>query len=300
MIISKEALDKIKKIINKNYKSLLINVLGRKVFTEEELKELEKLGVGTSNETSLLSLIYYHNVLNPPDSKTAPTSISDMLRQQQVKPSEEAHKVAEDHLNESLTHWTERLSADAESGIEAIIRDNNIKYRNNALQNLDRSDSADRLVMESTIGGLKQVLRDYSGDADKDWERVAVTSTSEALSMGSADRIIMQNRDKDLNEVYVYKIVVKDAALCKYCRKFFLDNDNTPVVYKLTTLLNNGNTNYGRKAPEWLPVIGPIHPRCRESGILELRPGWAVKSDGALDFIGQDKWPEYIDKKVRG
>lgn len=298
MMISKKALEKIRKIIDRNYKSLLVNVVGTRVFTEDELRRLKDLGLDTEDKDSLLSLVYYNNVLNDLISTSGPTSIDEMLAQQKGTPTGKAHKAAEEHINENFIQAVEKLKASSQAGIEGIIRDYNLTYRNNSLQNLDRPDEMDKLVMQSSVGGLKQTLRDYTQDANRDWQRVAVTETANAMGIGSVDRVVMQNKDKDLEEVYVYRIPVNDAALCKYCRRFYLDADGTPAVYRMSTLLNNG-TNYGRKPVDWKPVAGATHPNDRESGVLELRPGWHVIPGGRLEFIGLDAWKDYIKKKLR-
>jgi hypothetical protein len=298
MMISKRALEKIRAAVDKGYKSLLINVVGNRVFSEEELRRLKALGLDTENSDSLLSLIYYNNVLNDMASVTGPGSVEEMLAQQKNRPKGPAHAAAEEHLNETFAQLVEKLKASTQASIEGVVRDYNLAYRNNALQNLSRPGEMDRLVKQSSVGGLKQALRDLSHDADRDWQRVAVTETANALGMGSVDRVVVQNKDKDLDEVYVYRIPVNDAALCKYCRKFYLDSDGTPAVYQMSTLLKNG-TNYGRKPAEWKPVAGATHPNDRESGVLELRPGWKVTAGGKLEFIGQDAWRSYIQKKLR-
>lgn len=299
MIVSKEALAKIKKIIEKNYSRLLIGLVGNTVFTEEELELLKEQGIDADNQQSLLSMVYYNNVLNELKGQNSPKNISDMKKQQAALPEGEAHEAATEHINESFKHVVDKMKADVQSRVEGMIRDNNMLYRGNALQNLDRPDDIDQLVKESTLGGLKQALRDASKDVNRNWERIAVTETSNAIGMGSVDRIIMQNKNKDLEEVYVFRIPVNDAALCKFCRKFYLDEDQTPALYKLTTLLNNG-TNYGKKTPEWQAVVGATHPNDRESGVIELRPGWKVGSDGSVEYIGLEKWDEYIKDKLRG
>jgi hypothetical protein len=153
------------------------------------------------------------------------------------------------------------------------------------------------LVKESTLSKLKQKLRDTTQDVNRDWLRVATTVMSETIGNGSVDRIVTDNRDKDAGEVYVYRIVVNDAALCKYCRRFYMDEDGSPKVYKLSTLLGNGS-NFGKKKDSWLPVVGATHPNERCSQVIELKPGWKVLPGGKQTYIGLEKWNDYIVNKV--
>lgn len=298
MLISKTALEKIKNIIERNYHSLLVSVVGPHVLSEEEIRVLKNAGYAVPEKPSMLSLIYYNNVLNDLVSTTGPLTVSEMEEQQRNVPTEPHQLVAEEHLNENFAQSVEKLKASVQASIEGIVRDHNFTYRNKELQNSERVKAVEGLLRQSSIAGLKSALRDYSRDVAGDWERIAITETANALGLGSVDRVIEANKDRDLDEVYVYRIPVNDARLCKYCRKFYLDADETPAVYRLSTLLNNGS-NYGKKAADWKAVATATHPRDRESGVMELRTGWKVVSGGKLEFIGREAWRDYISKKLR-
>jgi len=300
VITSFDTLRKIREVIDKHYKKLTLSVLGSSVFTPKELKDLKDSGVDTSNTESLLELIYNHNYLNPPTDPQNPGSLEDMRNQQSVAgvvPRGDAHAYSIQSINENTRQHIEKLKMDVASRIEGIVRQNNDSYKNNALQNLDRSDFADKLVKESTLGRVKQQLRDTSKDANRDWQRVALTEMGNAIGAGSVDKLVVKNRDKDLNEVYTFRIIVGDSKTCKMCRRFYQDSDNAPKVYRLSTLLANGS-NYGKKQDQWLPVTGSTHPNSRTSQVIELPPGWKVLPGGSLTYIGMEKWRKYILEKL--
>jgi len=301
MVIKKETIQRIRDIINKHHNHVIISMVGRTALSPSQLRELRAQGINVDNESSILAETYYHNWLNEHGSTTAPTSYQDMKSQQRpsMLPIGEAHEVSIEHANASLLHVIEKQKGDVMSRIEGFIRDNNAAYKNNALQNLDRSEGLDKLIKENTIPQLKRKLRDYSRDASQRWDRIVHTEVSNAIGLGSTDRIVSDNRTKDLDEVYVYRIVQNDGALCKYCRRFYLDSDGSPKVYKLSTLLNNGS-NYGRKADQWKPVTTATHPNERCSQVLELKPGWSVRSGGGQSYIGRKDWRDYIHDKVVG
>lgn len=298
MIISKKTLEKIKTLIDKNYKTLLISTVGSGVLSKEELKGLKDQGIDVENKDSLLSMIYYNNILNDLTSTTGPTSIEDMRNQQKAKPSSKTYKAAEEHLNENFSQLVNALNENTKTKIEGLIRNFNMFYRNGTIKDPKRDEVVDKLVTESTKGGLKKAILGLSEEANREWERIVVTETANAIGLGSVDRVVSMNKNKPTNEIYVYRIPVNDAKLCKHCRKFYLDADGSPVVYRLSHLLSNGS-NYGKKAIDWKPVALATHPNDRESGILELREGWKVVSEGKVEFIGKEKWAEYIKKKVR-
>lgn len=300
MVISKENLEKIKNIIEKRYNTLLITVLGKKVFTEAELKSLQESGVDTSNEASLLDLIYHHYILNVPGLTQAPKNIEEMQNQQahQGKVKGTRTEAAEEHLNEVFKSYVDKFKGEVKNSFENIIREENLQYRGKALQDLFRPEEFSNLLKESSVGKIKSKLRELTGNINRNWERVAITEVSNAIGMGSVDRIAAQNRDIHPKDIYVYRVPVNDIKLCKFCKKFYLDADQSPAVYRLSTLLSNG-TNYGKKNQDWSPVAGATHPNERCSGILQLRPGWKVGANGHLEYVGIKDWEKYIEAKVR-
>lgn len=301
MVTKRETLEKIRRIINKHYSRLVVSVLGNTALSDEEVKLLESQGIDTTNRDSLLSTMYNHSFINHPVDSLSPISLEDMKNQQSVSglvPKGEAHDYTRENLNDKTKQYIEKLKLETMTRLESIIRENNDSYKMNALQNLDRADSLDELMKESTLGRLKQKLRDASGEGARDWSRVAVTELSNAIGIASVDRIVSNNVNSDLDEVYVYRVVVQDAKTCKWCRRFYEDSDGSPKVYKLSSLLSNGS-NYGRKTDSWLPVIGATHPNERCSQVIELKPGFALTSSGSPTYIGLDKWKTYILEKVQ-
>lgn len=301
MVTNRLTIEKIREIIRKHYSRLAISVLGNTVFSEKELKELQSLGIDTSNPDSLMSMVYYHNFINHPVDEVSPGSVEDVRDQQRVtglKPQGEAHDYTVENINDKTKQLIEKMKLDVMTRVESTIRDNNDAYKMDALQNLDRTDILDELTKESTLGKLKQKLRDTSGDGNRDWTRIAVTEMSNAIGLGSVDRIVSDNRDTNLEDIYVFRITVKDAVTCKWCRRFYNDSDGSPKLYKLSTLMSNGTTNIGKKTDAWQAVIGSTHYHERCSQMIELKPGWALNGDGSVRYIGLDKWKAYIFDKL--
>jgi hypothetical protein len=63
-------------------------------------------------------------------------------------------------------------------------------------------------------------------------------------------------------DVIVYKKVVNDDRLCRWCDRFYRNEDGSPILYTLAELQANGS-NYGKPKSEWKPVLGKTHPFCR-------------------------------------
>ena len=263
-MISKAQLEKIRRIIARNYSMLAV---GRN-----------------------LSLAYFHNLLN--EGKSGPQTIKELEKQLKgstiiAKPT---HGLALEHMSENLEALIEKQRMLAQASVEGVLRDYNLDARNRMLQGLESSGS---------ISQIKTKLQDISGDAGRKWAAVVNTEVANSVGMGSIDRVVENNQAEDLNEVYVFRIPVVDSALCVDCRRFYLDDDGSPAVYRLSTLLANGS-NYGRKRSAWLPVANATHVNDRETGVIQIRRGWKVLPGGRLDFVGNEGWDKYMVGKVRG
>ncbi len=297
MVTSQNTIDIIRKIVNKHYSRLILSVLGSSLLDAPQLEELKNAGYDTSNNDSLLAALYYHNFINNPIDQNTPTSTGDMKNQQSVsgiKPQGAANDFTVDHLNQTTKQHIEKMKLDVSTRIENIIRQNNVNYKMGALQHLERSELADQLVKESSLGRVKQLLRDTSRDASRDWQRVALTEMSNAIGAGSVDRIVTDNRDKDPEDIYVFRVIVGDSLTCKFCRRFYGDVGQIPKLYKLSSLLSNGS-NYGLKADQFKPVIGATHVNTRTSQIIELKPGFALEPGGNVTYIGLENWNDFIN-----
>lgn len=295
MVFDNDTMRKVREVLESNYAKLAISLLG-----VQNVPASISLQSPNTTGDPILTRAYYHNYLNQQGNENNPKDIQDIRAQQvpSLLPTGEAHEVSINNLNANLLELIEKQKAEVMSRILGILRDSNLNYKNEALTDLDRARSIDEMLKERTVQEVKARLRDYTGDANRNWKRIATTEISNAVGLGSADRIVAANKNtKDAQDIYVYRIVVNDAALCKYCKEFYQDTDGSPKVYKLSTLLSNGS-NYGQKAQSWKPVVGATHPNERCSQILELRPGWKVQSDGSVTWVGIDKWEEYIRKKV--
>jgi hypothetical protein len=303
VVTSKETQEKILRVIKKHYARLVMSVTGSKVLTESEKEDIRELGVDPDQSTDgLMALAYHHNFINNPVDENSPRSVEEMREQQGrpgAKPRGEAHDYSVETINDQTKQYIDKLRMDNSTRILGIIRQNNDNYKFEALQNLDRPDLSDQLVKEASLGKVKQQLRDTSKEANRDWQRVALTEMSNAIGVGSVDRIVSNNADKNAEEVYVYRVIVGDSLTCKFCRRFYGDVGQPPKVYRLSTLLGNGS-NYGKKQDMWKPVVGATHPNTRTSQILELKPGFKVLPGGRVTFIGRENWNSYINEVLEG
>lgn len=298
MVVKPEVLERIRKIIAKWHKYTLLTMVGQNNVPRELVEELRRDKLNPEHAKSFLEMAYNHNWINSFDRPENPKNHREMVVQQHptAVPNGQQERSSIDYLTENFKALIEKQRADVTSRIESMIQDENNQLKFETMKQPGKMDVLESLQNESK-GKLKTKLRDLSKDATRNWERVVHTEVSNAISLGSVDRIIEDNKGKNPEDVLVYRIVKDDAALCKWCRKFYVDSDGTPKIYRLSELLANGS-NYGKKTSDWKPVALATHPNERCSPVIEVKRGYKVLKSGAQTFIGFDEWEAYIRSKV--
>ena len=115
---------------------------------------------------------------------------------------------------------------------------------------------SEAIAERKTVGELKTALFDTFDNRYRDWQRVAHTEINTAVQQGVYDEIQTRS-DAGANQL-VFKRPNPDA--CPHCKRVYLKDDGiTPKVFKLSDL---EQTNVGRKAKDWGPTIGSVHPWC--------------------------------------
>lgn len=102
---------------------------------------------------------------------------------------------------------------------------------------------------------LSNMLREETGNALQDWDRVAITEIQNANENGYADELVQTFGE----DVLVAKVVNADA--CAECKRLYLDSDGQPKIFRLKDLQTNGD-NIGKKRAQWVATLGVIHPGC--------------------------------------
>lgn len=290
MIISKEKLEKIRNIIRQRYNYLKIKFGGPDVLSVEEIKELEAEGLLTPGESVSMIEDAYHigrarnDTRKPADREDMSLSQFEQRLKVRSTPITDAEKYALEHAKESMGSAITSLGNKFKTFADSVIANNNLDYRNSILTDEMKPVIFEGIERGDTIAQIASDLRDKTGEAYRDWKRVAATEISSAMNLGEADAIVERNPGKDSQEIYVFKYVNKDGATCKHCKRAYLNFDGSPKIFKLSELQANGN-NYGVKAADYKPTIGPLHPLCR-CHLVELPPGFKFAEDNSITYAG--------------
>lgn len=303
MKISEAQIEKIKEIIDRNYKHLVISLLGNTVFSPLELATMQAAGIDTSNPKSYLTMVLMHNYLNVPIKDTTPKTIAAMLIQQkgQSFPQDSVLFALNQVLNMKVKDYLGTLQKDITSRVVGIMREATQKQLIKEAVPAGMRERVESLIFDPKVPvqELKQQLQDITGNGNRDWRRVALTETSNAIGVASVQKLLENNKGKNASEIYVMRSTVKDDVTCLPCRKFYGHIGEIPKVYRLSTLIGNGS-NYGKKQKDWLPVVGATHPNSRTSQPLQIEKPFALAPGGTPYFIGYDKWDAWLQENLVG
>lgn len=179
--------------------------------------------------------------------------------------------------------WSRKKAAQHIQGLGNVVADD---FSTIAIE-------ADEELRRETEEAVREILGDNTelreawrtvvtdlGDRTDDWARdlgrIAATEKHDAIQRGQA-RAMKKKRGRKSGDVRVAKQPNPDA--CKHCIRLFMEGGK-PKIFWLSELEANG-TNVGRKASEWLPTVGPVHPWCA-CELIEVPEGWGFDDEGSM------------------
>lgn len=199
----------------------------------------------------------------------------------------EAIHWAEEHAAEHVRGLSKRIAADLTSQVVAAAtehaRDEHEQEYEIGESPLTREDIKDTVIesIKKRESWRKIVtnLGDKSNDWSRDLGRIAATEKTRALQEGFVRGLAKQQR-KDPAKIRVAKMPAPTA--CKHCVALHLTGGpgSPPHIFPLSELIANGS-NVGKKARDWLPTVGPVHPWC-QCEIVHVPEGWVFDDAGQM------------------
>lgn len=150
--------------------------------------------------------------------------------------------------------------------------------RRGAMLDAIRQATAEHIEGRTSRRQLRSRLLELTQDGARDWQRIAETESQRAHDMGVAMDIATRHG----GEAQVYKRPAPNA--CPKCVKAYTVDGTVPRLFALGELAANG-TNQGRKAVEWVPTLGPMHPWCA-CALRHMPPNMTFDSQGRLARAG--------------
>lgn len=252
-MLTKAQLKRIEEIIRKRFLVFTYENLGERALTREELDELKRMGVLRSNVRDFVGDGYTIGRI----AELVDRGVAESLRFEQVLRMAKKLK-PKTEVEQKMIDWARTNAAQHIQGLrDDMIKDIGTASSRSAMSAIRavQDEVASAIENRKTVGELKTALFDAIDDKYRDWQRVASTEMQGAIQWGIYGEI----REKHGADQLVFKRPNPNA--CKYCKHVYLEPDGfTPRVFMLSEL---EDSNYGKRAMEWGPTVGPVHPWCQ-------------------------------------
>lgn len=276
MLLTSEQLQKIRQIIEDHHDAFVVNTIGADVVPAEVLERLQAQGlIDVKVESIKDSYIYGQLMAMMQSDRIANMNYNEFkqyLRKNPIPLSEaETHALRMAQQNAGMYCKGLGNRVNITTGDILIEADAVLRART---EGIIRDATALNIARRETVQKLRSDLGWATEDWNRDWHRIAVTEKQNAMQHGVADYY----RDEYGGDVLVAKRPM--ASACKHCLRVYLGSDGQPKIFKLRDLEENG-TNVGRKANDYLPVVGVLHPNCC-CMLVRVPDGWGFNEEGQL------------------
>ena len=289
MVLSKEQIEYIKKIIEQHFNSFIFKNIGASELNTEQIRELEASNMDIAKLQDNFRDAYILGKIegNVGGEGQKYNNYADFQKDifNRMKGLTQQDQFAIDHIKHNAGEYISNLKNNISNKIVGEILSENREAHFDILNEIVKPTFQQAIEESKNIQEIISDLRDKTQDFTTNFDRIVKTELAMAHNYGSVRAIGDRNRGKNNDDILVYIQIVDDSATCKFCRSFYIE-DGRPKIYRLSEILKNG-TNYGKKQVDWLPVIPPVHPNCR-CKVLELLQGWTLNESGQLEFIHPD------------
>jgi hypothetical protein len=301
MIFTKEQIQEILNIMDKNSLIYSVGVYGEDVLSDTDQKFLEGMGVNVEDYAtdypSYLQSYYFGQLTGILKDKQIQTldyeDVISYLKNGQYQPMTRIEKNAyEIARNRSYTHL-KRLNTKIKSDVESSIYEVDFSNRKN-YEKLINKEISEGVYKRKSVTQIVSEIGHKTGDWERDLGRIVETEMNSIFQQGRADEFRRRDEGKDPR---VYKQVYPGA--CRHCIQAYTTKGigSKPRIFKLSLLEANG-TNIGLKVADWKPVLGSMHPWCR-CHLYQIQEGeeWD-EENGEFEFV-KDKEELRVKSKVK-
>lgn len=269
---SPEQLERVRAVIAKWHAAIALHVFGVKSLPPDLVKDLRGAGIDVSDAPQLVRDAFAYGQLlavlrNPALAEKSPAEIAKLVEERHLALAlTSTEKAAIEMAEKHAAQYVVGLGARVTSSVMGLVTGAEANLPPSTMREVIQDATARNLARRGTVDRLKSDLGHAAEDWSRDWQRVAVTETNNAVQEGTAAVLERQHGE----DVRVSKVPRPGA--CRDCLSLYLDVDGNPKVFKLSELRANGS-NVGRRRTKWLPVVESTHPFCRCS-LVRLPDGF--------------------------
>lgn len=293
MLITPEQLAEIKAIVEKHHAAFIANAISPEALSKEVLQKLQDQGLVDVQVEGIKDAYLFGQVAGILQSAQAAKmtypEFRDYLKTNPVPLTPAEHQAVQLAITQAGM-YAQGLGARVATSVLGSVMAEDAKLRARTEATI-RDATAMNIARRKSVRQLRSDLAHRTGDWSRDWSRIAITEKQNAMQRGTADYY----RTTYGEDTLVAKRTMPDA--CPHCRRLHDGADGQPKIFRLSDLEANG-TNVGRKAQDWLPVVGPIHPHC-QCQLIRVPAGWGFNEEGQMVPGGKLGELQHMEKSSR-
>lgn len=256
MLLTDDHLAEIKQIVLDYHNAFIINAISPSILTPDIITRLEGLGLVNIQINSVEDAYTFGWLLsqleNPVVAKLSYSQFIEFIKKNPI-PLSPKEKHAVRIAKQGAGQYVQALGAKVSLGVVNLALDTESKLR--LFQGVVSTKTEEAIGKRQSAQQLASAIGNATKAWDQDLLRIAHTELQNAGQLAIAERY----KERFGPEVMISRIPMSGA--CEHCKRVFLGSDGFPLIFKLSDLQANGN-NVGRKAKDWLPVCGTVHPNC--------------------------------------
>lgn len=256
MLLTDEQINEIKQIVSDYHNAFIFNAISPEILSADVISRLEQLGLANiqinSIEDSYIFGWLLSHLENPVVAKMSYSQFKEFIQKNPI-PLTSIEKQAMRIAKQQAGQYIQALGSKVGLGISNTILDSENKLR--VTQASVKTLTEEAIAKRQTAQQLASAIGWGTQEWNRDLLRIAQTELQNASQLAIAERY----KEKYGDDVLISRIPMSGA--CEHCKRLFLGKDGFPLIFKLSELQANGN-NVGRKAMDWLPVCGTVHPNC--------------------------------------
>lgn len=267
MLTGKDLYARIDDIVERAYLGFAFMLVGQDLLTDEQKRQVEALGL-IIGVKPLIELLYILVRNRPTEGYAKDATLNRLINQIAatgllpiVNDAQQATlDVAKTAMMDAVESTKQELKKQLRQQVIEVNREHRqhvaVKRIENVSQVTERKDTLKSKLLK-LLPGIMMATHD---SFERSFSSALTDTVNDvAVDAATADSLFT---GEPPGKTTVFKKVVDDGSLCRWCRKFYANEDGTPVLYTLEELQANGS-NYGKPKSEWKPVLGKTHPRCR-------------------------------------
>jgi len=276
MKLTPELMQLVKEVIQKHNAAFVVDVFGPTAIPAGVVADLKSAGLLEGHEDLFETAYTYGQLVAKLQDPNMPTWDLDKVKAELAKNPIPLSAVEEQAIQTAKINAAQYVQGlgntiDIQTGKLLIEAD---QAQRKKLQADIQTSTSENVASRSTVGTLKSKLGHAMQDWTRNLDRIAVTEKHNVMQEGVADGFRKQYGE----DARVSLIAMPDA--CKHCLRLSLGPDGAPIIFKLSQLGAPGS-NVGKKAADWVPSIGSIHPNCQCQAV-RVPAGWGYDEDGTM------------------